>query len=190
MKHFLTYKHVFVQAVIEFGPILMFVALFEVSNFFVATVGMIVATILLTAVSIIREKHIPLFPLTVTLFTLVFGFLTIVLHDERILMLRDTLYDLFFALLIFGGLLRGKLVLKTFFHKLYPLTEYGYKYSSYVWGGYFLTTATINELIRHLGTEAQWVHFKSINILLTILVALFLMSKLKTETLSLEQDSI
>lgn len=180
----------FVQALIEFGPILMFVVLFEVSNFFVATVGMILATLLLTSVSVVREKHIPLFPLTVTLFTLIFGILTIVFHNERILMLRDTLYDLFFALLIFGGLLRGKLVLKTFFHKLYPLTDYGYTYSSYVWGGYFLTTATLNEYIRNFGTEAQWVHFKSINILLTILVGLFLMSKLKSEKLSLDESGM
>lgn len=168
----------------------MFLGLFEVSNFFVATVGMLISTLLLSAVSIIREKHIPLFPLTVTLFTFSFGFLTIAFHNERILMLRDTVYDLFFALAIFGGLIRGKLVLKSFFFRLYPLTDKGYRFASIVWGSYFTISALLNEYIRHLGTESQWVHFKSVNILLTILVGVFLMIRLKPETLSLDERSV
>lgn len=173
--------HFVVQALIEFGPILMFIVLFHISHFYIATVGMVFTAVLLTALSVVREKIVPKFAIAITTFTVIFGFLTIYLHDRQILMVRDTIYDFVFALAIFGGLLKRKFILKTFFHHVIPLTDKGYYSVSYIWGSYFLVSGIINELVRHSGTSKLWVDFKTANILVTILVAAFAYMRVKSE---------
>ena len=159
------------KALIEFGPILVFIVLFEARDFYTATYGMIMVTILFLLVSFLKDRHIPVFPILVSLFTLFFGFLTIFFKNPKILILRDTLYDLFFAVSIFGGLFFNKLILKSLFDYVYQLPDDKWKTLSYIWGIYFLMGGMFNEFIRNFGNEKMWITFKVTYIFITIAVA-------------------
>jgi intracellular septation protein len=163
-------KSFFSKVIAEFGPIAIFVALFEYSDFFTATKGMLIATCLSLVYSYYKQKRIPLFPVLVTVFTLFFGIITIAFHNPKILMLRDSVYDLSFACAIFIGLFRKKNVLKFLFSDLYEMSDEKWKVLSYMWGMYFCMGGIFNEIIRHNGTVDFWVTYKIFMVFITIFV--------------------
>lgn len=170
------------KGILEFAPILIFIGVFEFyslfglteqKGFLLATQCMIISTLLVLILTYVQDRYIPLFPVVVSAFTTLFGIISLLTHNTRILILRDTLYDLFFAVLILGGLCLKRLVLKKFFNSLYPTTDSAWKTLSYLWGGYFMVAAISNELLRRFGDEKEWVHFKIFGIVVTILLMFF-----------------
>lgn len=153
---------------VEFGPIILFVVVFETHGFFTATFTMILSVILSTLYLHITEKVIPLFTVIVSFTTLVFAVLTIFFQNPKILIFRDTFHDYFFAAAIFFGLYYKKFFLKKLFSHVADFTDRGWKVMSYVWGGYFLITGSINELIREYGSTRLWIDFKITVIFITL----------------------
>ena len=159
IKHITKYP-VIKKAILEFGPIVIFVVLFEIHGFFLATFGMIIAVLISIMYLYMTEKVLPLFTMFVSIITLAFAMATILFHAPKILIFRDTFYDFFFATLIFIGLYNKKYFLKKLFNHVVQLTDRGWKIASYSWGIYFICTGTINEIIRIHGNARIWIDFK------------------------------
>src|SRR5262245_49109963 len=118
------------KLVLDLGPLLLFFlansrpALFlplvspllpgdldERTGIFVATAVFMVAVVVALAVSYALTRHLPVMPLVTAVIVLVFGSLTLLLHDEHFIKLKPTIIYLLFAAVLLGGLAVGQSLL-------------------------------------------------------------------------------
>lgn len=177
---------------IHFGPITTFFITYELSggNFFVATSVLMICIALATIASIIRDRRVPWFPIYAACFTLFFGGATLYYHDPRWLMIRDTLYDGIFGLIILIALSMKKNILRTFFLPLFALTERGWQVLAWRWAVFFLVAATANEVVRHVVTPGMWVYFKVFSTLTFIVFGVYQLTLTRRERVPEESNAL
>ncbi len=150
--------------ILDFGPLFLF---FVASKFgssdadpkqgaIVGTATFMVAIIVAVIVSKVKLGKIsPMLKLTAAL-GVFFGALTIWFHDERFIQIKPTIIYAFFAVLLLGGWLRGKAMLKYVLEHAYQgLSETGWLKLSLSWGVFFLCLAGLNEIFR----RPEWFSF-------------------------------
>ena len=85
-----------------------------------------------------------------------FGGLTLYFKDQRFIQIKPTIIYAFFALMLLGGWLRGKPLLRYLLQAAYSgLDETGWLKLSRNWGLFFVAMALINEALR------AWLNFDS-----------------------------
>ena len=67
-----------------------------------------VAVLIALAVSYALTRHIAIMPLVTAMIVLVFGALTLMLHDETFIKLKPTIIYVLFGVTLLGGLAFGK----------------------------------------------------------------------------------
>jgi intracellular septation protein len=142
-------------------------------NIFYATASFMVATALSLAYSYARFRKIPTMPLVTGVFVMIFGTLTLVLHDDIFIKLKPTLVNLLFAAALLGAAYTGHPLLKRLFDGALDLTDEGWMILTKRWGFFFIVLAALNEIIwRNFSTEF-WAGFKLFGILpLTVIFAM------------------
>ena len=155
------------RLLIDLGPLLVF---FGVNFFapvpdavriFAATGAFMAAMLLAMLFSQIRYRHISPILWFSGLMVLVFGGLTIWLHDETFIKVKPTLlYALFAALLTFG-LATGRNFLAMLLGSAYPgLSERGWTVLTRNWILFFVAMAVANEAVWRSTDTDTWVSFK------------------------------
>jgi intracellular septation protein len=185
--------HPGLKLVLDIGPLLLFFvanarpALFlpaigpllpasitsgERAGIFVATAVFMAAVVLALIVSYAITRHLPMMPLLTMVIVLVFGSLTLVLHDELFIKLKPTIIYLLFAGVLLGGLAFGKPLLGTVFDSVFHLTEEGWRKLTIRWALFFIALAVLNEIVWRTQSTDVWVSFKVFGVLpLTFLFA-------------------
>ncbi|MFP5456445.1 MAG: septation protein IspZ, partial [Alphaproteobacteria bacterium] len=88
--------HPFFKLATELGPLLVFFAANAKFGLFVATAAFMVAIMAAMIASYAVTRHIPLMALVTGVIVIVFGTLTLVLHDETFIKVKPTIiYALF-----------------------------------------------------------------------------------------------
>ncbi len=162
-----------VKFALDLGPLIVFFAVFEKFGIYAATGAFMVAVFVALGIGYAREKKLSPIPLFTAVLVLVFGGLTLYLHNDTFIKVKLTvLYGIFGALLL-GGLYFNHLFIKYVFAEAFDLDEPGWRTLTLRWGIFFLLLACVNEFIwRHYSTQT-WVVFKVWAILpLTLLFAL------------------
>jgi len=161
------------RLLIEAGPLGVFFFTNWKFGIFTATGVFMVAILLSLAVSWLREKRLPVMPLVTAVFVLVFGGLTIYLHDEVFIKLKPTLVNTLFAAILLVGLARGRSFLKVVMGTSIQITEEGWRTLTLRWGLFFLFLAGLNEAVwRNVSTDT-WVNFKVFGLMpLTLVFAI------------------
>jgi len=119
------------------------------------------ATILAAlAVSYVLTRHIAIMPVVTAIVVLVFGTLTLVLHDETFIKLKPTIIYALFALTLFGGYLLDKPLLAIVFDAMFHLTDEGWRRLTLRWAAFFLVMAVVNESVWRTQSTDFWVSFK------------------------------
>jgi len=153
----------------------------ERAGIFVATAVFMAAVVIALAVSYALTRQLPIMPLITALIVLVFGSLTLVLHDELFIKLKPTIIYLLFAGVLLGGLAFGKPLLGLVFDSVFHLSEEGWRKLTLRWAIFFVALAILNEIVWRTQTTDVWVSFKVFGVLpLTFLFAVLqfpLMSK-------------
>ncbi len=90
---------------------------------FEATGAFMVATLVALVAGWTLERRLPVMPLVSGIFVVFFGGLTLVLADETFIKLKPTLVNTLFAVILFGGLIIGKSLLKPLFGAAVQLTD-------------------------------------------------------------------
>jgi intracellular septation protein len=96
-----------------------------------------------------------------TLLIVGFGGVTILLQDPVWIQLKPTAIYLLFGVLLLGGVMRGKPLLKYLLEAAFEgLSEAGWMKLSRNWGWFFLALAGLNETLRHTLDFGDWIAAK------------------------------
>lgn len=161
--------------VVEFGPLVLFLVMFEFFNFQVATIILVVTTIVVMVSGYVIQKRIALFPLFASGSVVVFGLATIFLKDANFIIIKDSLFYGIFGSIIIISLLMNRLVLKDLFFKLFAISDRGWKIVSWRWGIFMILLAISNEIFRIGFSEEIWVRYKTYALLVLVIFSAYQM---------------
>jgi intracellular septation protein len=158
---------------LELGPLALFFIVYSRVGIFAAT-GILMASVLVTlVVSYAMLRRIPIMPLITAVIVLIFGSLTLVLHDETLIKIKPTALYILFGAALFVGLWLNKPLLKILFDGALHVTDEGWRKLTWRWAFFFLALAVLNEIVWRTQTTDMWVKFKTFGFLpLTLLFAL------------------
>jgi intracellular septation protein len=135
-------------------------------------------------------RHVPIMALVTGVIVLVFGTLTLVLHDETFIKVKPTIIYGLFAAVLGGGLLFGRSFIAIMFDQMFNLTPQGWRSLTLRWALFFVALAILNEAVWRTQTTDFWVNFKVFGVTpLTMLFAFTQMPLIKrhqVEPVSLE----
>ncbi len=98
-----TQPHPMFKLATELGPLLVFFVANAKFNLFVATGAFMVAIVAAMIASYVVVRHIPIMAIVTAVIVLVFGTLTLVLHDETFIKVKPTIIYSLFAAILGGG---------------------------------------------------------------------------------------
>jgi intracellular septation protein len=127
---------------------------------FIATALFMAATVLALLVSWILIRSLPIMPLISGIVVLVFGSLTLWLHDENFIKMKPTIINALFGVILLGGLYFGKSLLGYVFDSAFKLNAEGWRKLTMRWGIFFLFLAVLNEAVWRSFSTDFWVAFK------------------------------
>ena len=142
------------------GPLLPEAVSGERAGIFVATAVFMIAILVSLAVSYALTRHLPVMAMVTAVIVVVFGGLTLVLHDDTFIKMKPTIVYLLFASVLLGGLWFNKPLLAIVFDAVFHLTDEGWRRLTLRWAIFFLALAVLNEIIWRTQTTDFWVSFK------------------------------
>jgi intracellular septation protein len=145
---------------LDLGPLIVFFAVNARFGIFAATAVFMATIIAALAVSYALTRHIAIMPVVTAIVVLVFGTLTLVLHDETFIKLKPSIIYTLFGLTLLGGWLFDKPLLAIVFDAMFHLTEEGWRKLTLRWAAFFLVMAVVNEIVWRTQTTDFWVNFK------------------------------
>ncbi|MBN9013590.1 MAG: septation protein A [Xanthobacteraceae bacterium] len=164
----------------ELGPLLIFFFANAKFNLFVATGAFMVAIVVALVASWMVTRHIPVMALVTGVIVLVFGTLTLVLHDETFIKVKPTIIYGLFAAVLGGGLLFGRSFIAILFDQMFNLTPEGWRKLTLRWTFFFVAMALLNEVIWRTQTTDFWVAFKAFGVIpITMVFAMLQMPLVK-----------
>ena len=173
------------KLVLDIGPLVLFFVANSKFGIFYATGAFMVAVLVALAASYVMTRHIAVMPVVTAGIVLIFGGLTLLLHDELFIKLKPTIIYILFGGTLVGGLLFGKPLLGIVFDSVFHLQEEGWRKLTWRWALFFLALAILNEIVWRTQTTDFWVSFKLFGVVpLTFLFAALqypLITKYSTE---------
>ena len=148
------------KLVLDIGPLILFFAANSKFGIYAATGSFMVAVLVALAVAYALTRRIEVMPLVTAVIVLIFGGLTIVLHDDLFIKLKPTIIYLLFGGALLVGLYLNKPLLGLLFDSVFHLTEEGWRKLTWRWALFFLALAVVNEIVWRTQTTDFWVSFK------------------------------
>jgi intracellular septation protein len=148
------------KLVLDIGPLVLFFAANAKFGIFAATASFMVAVLIALAVAYVLVKRVEIMPLVTAAIVLVFGGLTLILHDDLFIKLKPTIIYVLFGGTLAVGMMLGKPLLGILFESVFNLTEEGWRKLTWRWTVFFFFLAVVNEIVwRNFSTDF-WVSFK------------------------------
>jgi intracellular septation protein len=148
------------KLVFDLGPLVLFFFANSRYGIFAATATFMVAVLAALAASYVLTRHLPIMPVVTAIIVLVFGGLTLFLHNEMFIKIKPTILYVLFGAVLLGGLLFGKALLGVLFDSLFHLTEDGWRKLTLRWAIFFFVLAALNEIVWRNASTDVWVDFK------------------------------
>jgi intracellular septation protein len=150
----------FLKLALDLGPLVLFFLANSRYGIFAATATFMVAVLAALLVSYVLTRQLPIMPVVTAIIVVVFGGLTLLLHNDLFIKIKPTIIYVLFGGVLLGGLLFGKSFLGIVFDSLFHLTEEGWRKLTLRWALFFFVLAVLNEIVwRNASTDA-WVNFK------------------------------
>lgn len=163
------------QLLFDFFPVIAFFIAYKVSgDIFVATAVIIVAVIAQTAVQWVRHRKVSSMALVSGLLVLVFGGLTLVIHDKAFIQWKVTVVNWLFAAAFLASHFFGeRTLIERIMGENLKLQRSLWRSLSWAWIGFFTIVGVINLYVAYNFPEHVWVNFKLYGLIgLTLVFAL------------------
>ncbi len=163
----------FLKLALDFGPLILFFFANSRGGIFFATAAFMVAIVAALIVQYTLTRHLPVLPIVTAGIVLVFGALTLWLHNDTFIKMKPTIIYAMFAAILFAGIYTGRPLLEMVLEGAFHLTEKGWKILTWRWAIFFLVLAVLNEIVWRSVSTDSWVAFKTFGFLpLTLVFAL------------------
>jgi intracellular septation protein len=175
--------------VLDVGPLVLFFIANGRFGIFVATAVFMVSIVTALLVSYAMTRHWPVMPVVSAIVVLIFGSLTLILHDETFIKVKPTIIYLLFGGVLLVGHILNKPLLAIVFDSVFHLTEEGWRKLTLRWVAFFFVLAVMNEVVWRTQTTDVWLGFKLLVVGLTFVFAAFqypLLTKYAAEPLPKE----
>ena len=153
------------KILIDIGPLAVFFIFYTRSGLQASILPLMIATVIAVLFSYILEKKIPIMPTVGAGIVLIFGGLTIYFDNEVFIKMKPTIINLVFAVILYGGMLIKKPLLKILLGAALKLEEEGWRILTYRWIAFFIALAILNEIVWRTQSTDIWVNFKVFAIL-------------------------
>ena len=154
-----------VKLALDLGPLVLFFFANSRYGIFAATAVFMVAVIAALVASYVMIRRLPIMPVVTAIIVIVFGGLTLILHDATFIKVKPTIiYGLFGAVLM-GGLVFNKPLLGVVFDSLFHLSDEGWRKLTLRWAIFFFALAVLNEIVWRNASTDTWVAFKVFGVL-------------------------
>lgn len=155
---------------LDLGPLLLFFFANSWRGIYFATAAFMAATLLTLAISYYLIRRFPVMPIVTAVIVIVFGALTLWLHDETFIKLKPTIIYVMFAVVLLAGLAAGRPLFQLVLDGAFHMKEEGWRKLTLNWSLFFLAMAAVNEFVWRSFTTDQWVAFKTFGFLPLTLV--------------------
>ena len=153
------------KLLIDIGPLAVFFIFYTRSGLQASILPFMVATVIAVLLSYILEKKIPIMPTVGAGIVLIFGGLTIYFDNDVFFKMKPTIINVLFAIILYGGVLINKPLLKYLLGAALKLEETGWKILTQRWIAFFIALAVLNEIVWRTQSTDIWVNFKVFGIL-------------------------
>lgn len=141
-------------------PIILFFVAFKFADIYTATAVAIGATIVQIAWLKLRGKHVEVMQWVSLGVIVVFGGLTLMLHDEAFIKWKPTILYWLFASGLLIARLTGRNLMKTFMSAQMTLPEPVWERLNQMWVSYFVVMGALNIWVAYSWSTDAWVNFK------------------------------
>jgi intracellular septation protein len=153
------------KPVVEFGPLVVFFVSYKFGGFMVSTASTIVATILAAVISYAVTRKIPPMLWVTLVVVVVFGGLSLATGNKTFFFMKPTIVMALFAVVLFGGLIAKKPLLKSLMGSAMELDDSGWWKLTLRFALFFAAVAIANEIVWRTQSEETWATFKAFGIL-------------------------
>lgn len=164
-----------VRYAVDYAAIVVFAAVYFLGgrDFMTATAAIVVASVVAIVVGLAVERRIAWLPLFAGGMAALFGALTLMFHDPRILKVKPTAINLVLAAVLFGGLLLKRNPLKMLLGEALALPDEAWRKLTIRFGLLYVVLALANIVIWRTQSEAVWVLFKTFGLeVMTVIFSL------------------
>ena len=162
---------------VDYGPIIIFFVVYLLSSngkdnqqLLSATAAIMIATVIALIISLIVAKRVPMVPLITAGIVGVFGGLTLWFKDDTFIKMKPTIVEALFSLILFGGLLFKKSLLKILLGSAWKMDDLGWHKLTLRFAFFFASMAILNEIVWRTQSTDFWVNFKVFGLMALTLV--------------------
>jgi intracellular septation protein len=162
------------QLLVDLLPVIAFFIAYKLAGIYVATGVLIVGVLLQTVASWVRHRKVSPMLLTSAVLVLVFGGLTLLIHDATFIMWKPSIVNWLFAVaFLVSQYMRGPTIVQRMMGENIVLDPASWRRLNLMWVGFFLFAGTLNLYVAYRYDEATWVNFKLFGLMgLTLVFAL------------------
>ena len=153
------------QPLLDLAPVILFFVTYRFTDIFVATGVLIVAVIVQTAIQWIRHRKVSSVALISAALVLVFGGLTLIIHDKLFIQWKVTVLDWLLAAGLLASHYFGEqpLVQRLLGEQL-PANRSLWLKLSHSWIAFLVVMGGLNVYVLYNYPESTWVTFKLVSI--------------------------
>jgi intracellular septation protein len=162
------------QFLVDLLPVIAFFVAYKLAGIYVATAVLIVGVLAQTAVSWIRHRKVSGMLLTSAVLVLVFGGLTLLVHDATFIKWKPTIVNWLFAgAFLVSQFMRGPTIIQRMLGENVVLEAADWRRLNLMWVAFFVFAGALNIFVAYRYDEATWVNFKLFGLMgLTLVFAL------------------
>lgn len=162
------------QFLFDLLPVIAFFVAYKAAGIYVATAVLIVGVLAQTAVSWIRHRKVSGMLLTSAILVLIFGGITLLVHDATFIKWKPTIVNWLFAAAFFGSeFLHGPSIIQRMLGANVVLDAANWRRLNLMWVAFFVFAGALNLYVAYRYDEAIWVNFKLFGLMgLTLVFAL------------------
>jgi len=162
------------QLLFDFFPVIAFFVAYKLTDIYVATGVIIVAVVIQTSVQWIRHRKVSSMALISGVLVLIFGGLTLAIHDKAFIQWKVSIVNWLFAAAFLASLCFGeRTLIERVLGENVQLERSLWRKLNVAWALFFLIVGSLNLYVAYRFSENVWVNFKLFGVLgLTLVFAL------------------
>jgi intracellular septation protein len=176
------------QLLFDFLPVLAFFVAYKLGGIYVATAVIMITMVLQSALQWLQKRKVNPMLLLSTLLVLVFGSITLLVHDKVFIQWKLTVLDWLFALaFLLAPYFGGQTLVQRLMGAQIKLPAAHWRTLNWMWIIFFTFIGALNVYVIYHYDEATWVNFKlfgttALTIVFVILQGIWLANKMPKDT--------